>query len=57
MIKLLLGFGIWGIVFVAAMLGLITTGPGNPRFTGTIVHDFKVITHALFRTEVQADTV
>jgi hypothetical protein len=41
MTKLLLAFGIWCLVFVAALLGLITTGPGNPRFTGTIVHDFK----------------
>jgi hypothetical protein len=40
-IKLPLAFGIWCLVFVAALLGLITTGPGNPRFTGTIVHDFK----------------
>jgi hypothetical protein len=41
MIKVLLALGIWGTVFVLAFLGLITTGPGNPRFTGTIVHDFK----------------
>jgi hypothetical protein len=41
MSKLLLAFGIWGIAFVVVLLGLITTGPGNPRFTGTIVHDFK----------------
>jgi hypothetical protein len=41
MTKLLLAFGIWCLVFVAALLGLIATGPGNPRFTGTIVHDFK----------------
>jgi hypothetical protein len=41
MIKLLLAVGIWGIAIVVALLGLIATGPGNPRFTGTIVHDFK----------------
>jgi hypothetical protein len=41
MIKVLLALGIWGTVFVLAFLGLITTGPGNPRFTGTIVHDYK----------------
>jgi hypothetical protein len=41
MIKLPLAFGIWAIVFVAALLGLITSGPGNPSFTGTIVHDYK----------------
>ena len=41
MIKMLLAFGIWCAVFVVALLGLITTGPGNPRITGTIVHDFK----------------
>ena len=31
-------------------LGPITTSPGNSRFTGTIIHDFKVITQALART-------
>jgi len=41
MTKLLLAVGFWGLAFVAALLGLITTGPGNPRFTGTIVYDFK----------------
>jgi len=41
MTKLLLAVGFWGLAFVVALVGLITTGPGNPRFTGTIVHDFK----------------
>jgi hypothetical protein len=41
MIKLLLACGIWCAVFVIALMGLIITDPGNPRFTGTIVHDFK----------------
>ncbi len=41
MIKMLLAFGIWGISFVLALLGPITTSPGNSRFTGTIIHDFK----------------
>jgi hypothetical protein len=41
MIKMLLAFGIWGISFVLALLGPITTSPGNSSFTGTIIHDFK----------------
>jgi hypothetical protein len=41
MIKMLLAFGIWGISFVLALLGPITTSPGNSRVTGTIIHDFK----------------
>jgi len=41
MTKLLLALGVWCIAFVAAIMGLITTGPGNPRFTGTVVLDFK----------------
>jgi hypothetical protein len=41
MMKLPLAFGIWCLVFVVALLGLTTTGPGNPRFTGTIVQDYK----------------
>jgi hypothetical protein len=41
MTKLLLAFGLWCVAFVLAIVGLITTGPGNPRFTGTVVLDFK----------------
>ena len=41
MTKLLLAFSLWCIAFFLAIVGLITTGPGNPRFTGTVVLDFK----------------
>ncbi len=41
MTKLLLAFGLWCLAFVLALVGLITTGPGNPRFTGTVIFDFK----------------
>jgi hypothetical protein len=41
MTKPLLAFGLWCIAFVLAIVGLIITGPGNPRFTGTVVLDFK----------------
>ena len=41
MTKPLLAFGLWCIAFFLAIVGLITTGPGNPRFTGTVVLDFK----------------
>jgi hypothetical protein len=41
MTKLLLAFGLWCIAFVLAIVGLITTGPGNPRFIGTVILDFK----------------
>ncbi|MBM6583456.1 hypothetical protein ILT44_24965 [Microvirga sp. BT689] len=41
MTKLLLAFGLWCLAFVIALVGLITTGPGNPNFTGTVVFDFK----------------
>jgi hypothetical protein len=41
MTKPLLAFGLWCVAFVVGVVGLITTGPGNPRFTGTVVFDFK----------------
>jgi hypothetical protein len=41
MTKPLLAFGLWCVAFVVGVVGLITTGPGNPRFTGTVVLDFK----------------
>lgn len=41
MTKPLLIFGLWCVGFAFAILGLIIIGPGNPRFTGTIVLDFK----------------
>jgi hypothetical protein len=41
MTKPLLVFGLWCVGFAFALLGLIVIGPGNPRFTGTIVLDFK----------------
>lgn len=41
MTKVLLGFSLWCLAFVLALVGLITTGPGNPRITGTVVLDFK----------------
>jgi hypothetical protein len=41
MAKLLLAFGVWCIIFVLVIVGLIVTGPGNPRYTGTVVLDFK----------------
>lgn len=41
MTKLLIAVGLWCIAFVLALVGLITTGPGNPRFTGTVILDFK----------------
>ncbi|MGF9764210.1 hypothetical protein AAII07_54825 [Microvirga sp. 0TCS3.31] len=41
MTKVLLAFGLWCLAFVVALVGLITTGPGNPRITGTVVLDFK----------------
>ncbi|WP_457094441.1 hypothetical protein [Microvirga sp. P5_D2] len=41
MTKLFLGFGIWCVAFVLTIVGIITSGPGNPRFTGTVVFDFK----------------
>ena len=39
--KPLLVFGAWAVAFVVALIGLIIAGPSNPRFTGTIVLDFK----------------
>ena len=41
MTKPLLALGLWCVAFVVGVVGLITTGPGNPRFTGTVVLDFK----------------
>jgi hypothetical protein len=41
MTKVLLAFSLWCLAFVIALVGLITTGPGNPDFTGTVVFDFK----------------
>ncbi|MBQ0819674.1 hypothetical protein KBI52_05500 [Microvirga sp. HBU67558] len=41
MTKPLLAVGFWCVAFFLAIVGLITTGPGNPRFTGTVVFDFK----------------
>jgi hypothetical protein len=41
MTKLLLAFGLWCVAFAFAVVGLITTGPGRPNFTGTVVLDFK----------------
>jgi hypothetical protein len=41
MTKPLLALGLWCVAFVVGVVGLITTGPGNPRFTGTVVFDFK----------------
>jgi len=41
MTKLLFAFGLWCVAFFFAIVGLITTGPGRPDFTGTVVLDFK----------------
>jgi hypothetical protein len=41
MTKPLLAVGLWCVAFLIGVVGLITTGPGNPRFTGTVVPDFK----------------
>ena len=41
MTKPLLAFGLWCVAFAVGVVGLITSGPGNPRFTGTVVFDFK----------------
>jgi len=52
MTKLLFGFGFWCIAFGLAVVGLITTGPGNPGFTGTVVFDFKPFCqHFIVQTE------
>ena len=39
--KPLLVFGAWGLAFVVALIVLIIAGPSHPRFTGTVVLDFK----------------
>ena len=39
--KPLLVFGAWGVAFLVVLIGLIIAGPSNPRFTGTVVLDFK----------------
>jgi hypothetical protein len=41
MTKPLLALGLWCVAFVIGVVGLITTGPGNSHFTGTVVFDFK----------------
>jgi hypothetical protein len=41
MTKSLLAFGLWCVAFVVGIVGLLATDPGNPRFTGTVVLDFK----------------
>jgi hypothetical protein len=38
---LFLACGIWFAAFAAALLGLATTGPGNPDLVGQIVFDDK----------------
>lgn len=41
MTKPLLAVGLWCVAFLVGVVGLITTGPGRPDFTGTVVFDFK----------------
>jgi hypothetical protein len=41
MVQPFLAFGLWCVVFTLAIMGLLTSGAGNPDFTGTIVLDYK----------------
>jgi hypothetical protein len=41
MIKPIMLLCIWGLVFMLAFLGLVRSGPGRGKFSGTIVLDYK----------------